>query len=341
MQFNNLLLSSHELVILFFFCTMGLSFLAYVLLDGYDLGVGMLLPFANQDEQNLMISSIGPFWDANETWLVLGVGILLVAFPLAHGLVLTALYIPVFIMLVSLIIRGCAFDFRLKSKHKNFWTKLLFFGSLGAACSQGFILGWWIMGFASTPFSYLFAFFISICVPASYTLLGSGWLFMKMPNSIKLKVVSWANKSLILTGAGIILVSIITPLISNRIFLLWFNFPNIMYLAIVPIILIVLFLAMRENLIYIKNQINKNEKINYLWSTFAITAFIFILSFLGLTYSTFPFLVVEKLTIWESASSEESLRIIFWGTIVVVPTIIAYTILSYKIFFGEASNLEY
>lgn len=320
---------------------MGLSVLAYVLLDGYDLGVGLLLPFASKEEQNIMVSSIGPFWDANETWLVLGVGVLLVAFPLAHGVVLTALYMPVFIMLTSLVVRGCAFDFRLKSQHKIFWTKMFSLGSLGASASQGFILGWWIMGFSTTTFSYLFACLISICVPASYTLLGSGWLLVKMPVEVKIRVVSWAEKSLLFTLLGIVLVSIITPLISHRVFLLWFSYPNVCFLSIVPMITAGLFLGMKKNLNYIRNQILKNERINYLWSCFFMTVFIFILAFLGLAYSTFPFLVLEKITIWQSASSEESLYMIFWGVIVVVPTIITYTVMSYKIFSGEARDLEY
>lgn len=338
---NIMLLSSYDSLILFFFSIMSLSVLAYVLLDGYDLGVGLLLPFASQEEQNIMIASIGPFWDANETWLVLGVGVLLVAFPQAHGVILTALYIPVFIMLTSLVIRGCAFDFRLKSKHKTFWTKMFALGSLGASASQGFILGWWIMGFANTTFSYLFACLISICIPASYTLLGSCWLLVKMPVEVKVRVVSWAEKSLLLTLLGILMVSIITPLISHRVFLLWFSYPNIVFLSVVPLITVGLFIAMKKNLKYIKNQMLKKEKINYLWSSFCITVLIFILSFAGLTYSTFPFLMLEDITIWQSASSEESLYIIFWGVVVVVPTIIAYTIMSYKIFSGEARNLEY
>lgn len=333
--------TDYELLILFFSSVMGLSVLAYVLLDGYDLGVGILLPFGTEQEQNLMLASIGPFWDANETWLVLGVGILLVAFPLAHGLILTALYIPVFIMLISLIIRGCAFDFRLKSKNKKFWTKMFFLGSVGASCSQGFILGWWITAFSNTSMAYLFAILIAICLPASYCLLGTGWLLMKMPNIIKEKVLLWAKKSLYFTLLGIISVSIATPLISSRVFLLWFSFPNILYLSIVPIITGLFFVLIHKNISHLKNQIKVGDKIKYMWSPFLMTIGIFILSFSGLAYSTFPYLVLGKITIWESASSKESLFLIFWGVLVVVPTIIAYTILSYKIFFGEAKHLEY
>src|SRR3954468_9451568 len=135
---------------LIFMAVMGLALLAYVVLDGYDLGVGILLPFATDDEKDVMISSIGPFWDANETWLVLGIGVLLVAFPLAHGIVLSALYLPVAAMLIGLILRGVSFDFRVKAReaHKGTWNRLFAFGSLVAAAAQGWMLGSYLTGFA-------------------------------------------------------------------------------------------------------------------------------------------------------------------------------------------------
>ena len=138
-----------EFLPLFFLAVMGLSLLAYVILDGYDLGVGLLLLLASDAEKDTMIASIGPFWDANETWLVLGVGVLLIAFPMAHGLVLQALYLPVAVMLIGLILRGVAFDFRVKAplKYKHFWNRAFFTGSLMASGSQGWMLGSYITGF--------------------------------------------------------------------------------------------------------------------------------------------------------------------------------------------------
>ena len=160
---------------------MGLAMLIYVLLDGYDLGVGLLLHRASDEHKDTMIASIGPFWDANETWLVLGVGILLIAFPKAHGMVLTALYLPVALMLVGLILRGVAFDFRVKARadHKPLWNRAFFAGSGLAALSQGWMLGRYITGFAEGVEFTLFAAAISLLLPAAYVLLGAAWLILK------------------------------------------------------------------------------------------------------------------------------------------------------------------
>jgi cytochrome d ubiquinol oxidase subunit II len=161
-----------------FAVTMGVAVLAYVVLDGYDLGVGMLMPAADAREQDVMVSSIGPFWDANETWLVLGVGVLLVAFPLAHGVILGALYLPVALMLVALTLRGVAFDFRVKARaeHKPLWDRAFYTGSLLAGWSQGFMLGGLITGFKGDLGSQLFSALIGLCLVAAYCLLGAGWL---------------------------------------------------------------------------------------------------------------------------------------------------------------------
>ena len=165
---------------LVFMAVMGLALLAYVVLDGYDLGVGLLLPFASDAQKDVMVSSIGPFWDANETWLVLGVGVLLVAFPLAHGLVLQALYLPVAVMLIGLILRGVSFDFRVKARaaRKGMWNALFATGSLLAATAQGWMLGAWLTAFDTSLYSRLFALGIAITLPTAYAMLGAGWLIM-------------------------------------------------------------------------------------------------------------------------------------------------------------------
>ncbi|HET6319601.1 MAG TPA: cytochrome d ubiquinol oxidase subunit II, partial [Chloroflexota bacterium] len=144
---------------LIFAILMGAAILAYVVLDGYDLGVGMLMPAADAAEQNRMVNSIGPFWDANETWLVLGVGILLVAFPVAHGVILQALYLPVAAMLVGLMLRGVGFEMRVKAEgwHRELWNWLFWFGSFLASFGQGVMLGRYITGFESGLLVYLFA----------------------------------------------------------------------------------------------------------------------------------------------------------------------------------------
>ena len=158
---------------------LGFSILLYVILDGFDLGGGILLPFAEDAEKDRMVASIGPFWDANETWLVLGVGILLVAFPVAHGVILTALYLPVAVMLVGLILRGVAFEFRMKapSERKATWNTAFFVGSLVTALSQGYMLGLYIMGLQHTVMHVLFGLVTAFCVAAGYAFFGATWLF--------------------------------------------------------------------------------------------------------------------------------------------------------------------
>ncbi len=158
----------------FYDFVMGLALLIYVMLDGYDLGVGMLLPAANEQQKDTMIASIGPFWDANETWIVLGVGVLLIAFPKAHGVVLSALYIPVTLMLIGLTLRGVAFDLRVKAgdRRKGMWNKAFFAGSLLAATSQGWMLGSYITGLVDTPLNLLFSALIAVTLPSLYISAG-------------------------------------------------------------------------------------------------------------------------------------------------------------------------
>lgn len=314
---------------------MALAMLLYVILDGYDLGVGMLMVYADDKEKDEMISSIGPFWDANETWLVLGIGILLVAFPKAHGIILTAMYLPVFFMLIGLILRGVAFDFRYKarSKYKNLWDTTFFAGSLTASLAQGFMLGRYIIGFDTSLSSNLFAMLTAVCTAAGYCLLGSTWLAMKTEHATLKKTIRWAKRSLFVTAIGVIAVSIATPLVSERIFDKWFTIPNIFWLSPVPIFTALSFLLCYKNL-----NSRPGER---LWKPFACTVGIFVLSFFGLAFSLFPYLVRDQMDIWQAASATESLRFLLWGALITVPAILAYTAFSYRVFWGKTSDLSY
>jgi len=220
-----------------FMLVMGLALLIYVLLDGYDLGVGALLPLATDDEKDLMIASIGPFWDANETWIVLGVGVLLIAFPAAHGVILTALYIPITIMLFGLILRGVAFDFRVKAGdiHKARWNRLFFLGSVIASGSQGWMLGSYITGLQSGLTNTLFSFLIALTLPALYVILGASWLMMKTEGALFDKAIKWAQAAIIPMGVGLLLVSIATPIVSQSIADKWFVLPNAIGLMPIPL----------------------------------------------------------------------------------------------------------
>ncbi len=317
---------------------MALAMLIYVVLDGYDLGVGVLLTSANDQEKDMMIASIGPFWDANETWLVLGIGILLIAFPMAHGPILSSLYLEVAAMLVGLTLRGVAFDFRVKARepHKPLWNAAFFGGSLLAALSQGFMLGHYITGFENSVGAFAFSALISICVVAGYGLLGATWLIMKSEGELQKKAVRWAQGALWLTAAGIAAVSIATPLISTRVFDKWFAFPQFLLLSQIPAISIALILACHFRLRKLAKDIDHRE-----WQPFAFAVSIFMLAFAGLAYSLFPYLIMDEMTIWEAASATNSLLFILWGVVITLPAILAYTVFAYRVFWGKTRELSY
>ena len=217
---------------------MGFSILVYVVLDGFDLGVGILFPFAEDVEKDRMIGAFGPFRDANETWLVLAVGLLLVAFPTAHRMILTALYLPVFLMLIGLILRGVAFEFRAKAhaKHKRLWNNLFFTGSMMTALAQGFMLGLYVMRLQQTRMTYAFAALTAVCLLVGYSFIGATWLVHKTEGELQLKAVQWAKDSLLGVILGIGAVSLATPLVSTRIFDRWLDFPQALWLAPIPIV---------------------------------------------------------------------------------------------------------
>ncbi len=325
-----------------FMGVMGLAMLAYVVLDGYDLGVGILLRRASTDDKDVMVSSIGPFWDANETWLVLGVGILLTCFPAAHGVILGALYLPVALMLLGLILRGVAFDFRAKAAApaKPLWNAAFYTGSLVTALSQGWMLGSYILGFATTWQAYVFSALIAVCLVAGYALLGGCWLVMKTEGPLQLQAVRWARNALRLTAVGVAAVSLATPWVSQEIFDKWFSLPFIVLLIPIPVATLLLFFITDRSLRRLPTRLAQGNHYGD-WVPFASSVGIFCLAFYGLAYSLFPYLVVNRITVWQAASAPESLRIIFIGAAVVLPVIIGYTIFSYRVFSGKTRQLSY
>ena len=191
---------------------LGLSVLLYAILDGYDLGVGVLLPSDNQEQRDRMIASIGPYWDANETWLVLAIGLLLIAFPTAHSLVLQALYIPATIMLAGLILRGVSFDFRAKVKQgqKAIWDKCFKAGSLITTLAQGYMLGLYVTGLETSIWAHGFAVLSALGVTAAYAFIGACWLILKTEHDLQLRAYAWAKTLIWVLGAGIIAVSLLS-----------------------------------------------------------------------------------------------------------------------------------
>jgi cytochrome bd ubiquinol oxidase subunit II len=310
---------------------MGFAILAYVVLDGYDLGVGMLMPAAERHEQDRMVASIGPFWDANETWLVLGIGLLLVAFPIAHGEILGALYLPVAAMLVGLMLRGVAFELRIKAEgwHRELWNWLFWAGSTLAAFAQGLMLGRYITGFASGTGYWLFALVVGASLCGGYVLLGATWLILRTEGPLQEKSVAWARWGLLWVALGVALVSLGTPLVSETVREKWFSFPRILYVSVLP-------LATLAAWLWVWFSLRKSET-----RPFAGAVAIFVLSFAGLAYSLFPYVLIDRLTIWEAAAHPSALVFMLVGTSIVLPFIIGYTAWSYRVFRGKARSGVY
>jgi cytochrome d ubiquinol oxidase subunit II len=318
---------------LVFAALMGLAMLMYVVLDGYDLGVGMLMPAADAREQELMVASIGPFWDANETWLVLGVGILLVAFPAAHGIVLGALYLPVAWMLIGLMLRGVAFEFRIKAEgwHRELWNTLFWFGSFLASFAQGFMLGRYITGF-HPGFGYtLFALLVGASLCGGYVLLGATWLILKTQGVLQGKALGWARWGLAWVALAVALVSLATPVVSQSVQAKWFDFPRTLALMLLPLATLAAGWWVWASTGRLKRGEPEPD-----WVPFTAAVAIFALAFAGLAYSLFPFVVIDRMTIWEAASHPSALRFMLAGVLFVLPFLIAYTAFAYRVFRGKA-----
>jgi cytochrome d ubiquinol oxidase subunit II len=257
-------------------------------------------------------------------------------------MILGALYLPVALMLFSLTLRGVAFDFRVKAKahHRPLWDKAFYLGSMLAAWSQGFMLGQLITGFKQDMPGYLFSTLIGFCLVFAYRLLGAGWLIMKSEGALQLRAVSWAKGSLLLTAAGVFAISIATPWVSPRIFDKWFSFPNVLMLFPIPAMTVALFFVIARSLARLPTRLAQGNQYGAA-VPFAGTVGVFLLSFYGLAYSLFPWLIIDKLTIWQAASSSEALMVIFYGVVIVFPVIIVYTAYAYRVFWGKSTQLSY
>lgn len=315
----------------------GTAVLLYVLLDGFDLGLGILFPFAPTDKcRDKMMNSIAPFWDGNETWLVLGGGGLFAAFPLAYAVVMPAMYIPVILMLLCLIFRGVAFEFRFKSdKSRVLWDYAFHFGSLGAALMQGMILGGIVQGiaiedrsFGGDPFDWLSAFTITtgLGVVCGYILLGATWLIMKTEGDLQ----KWARRTaqyillFVLIFMG--LVSLWVPYLDNDVHARWFG-DLFIWLLPVPVMTALLFAAVLYGL-----------RTGREYLPFLSSVLIFVMGFIGLAISLWPFAVPYEITIWSAAAANTSLSLMLVGVVIMLPVILGYTGYCYYIFRGKVSD---
>ena len=321
-----------DLPVIFMFL-MGASVLAYVVLDGYDLGVGMLMPAATDHEQSIMVASIGPFWDANETWLVLGIGILLAAFPKAHGVVLGALYLPVVAMLVGLMLRGVAFELRVKARgwHGELWNWLFWAGSFIASFFQGVMLGRYITGFEAGFLYWVFALLVGASLCGGYVLLGATWLILKTEGDLQKKAIGWARWGLLWVALGVALVSLATPLVSETVRHKWFDFPRTIWLMFLPAASAAAGAWLWRSTSALKLGAKGGDA-----RPFGAAVVIFAIAFIGLAYSIYPYVVIDQLTIWDAAAHPSALKVVLIGAVVVLPFIVGYTILSYRVFRGKA-----
>jgi cytochrome bd ubiquinol oxidase subunit II len=319
---------------------LGTAVAMYVILDGFDLGTGILFPFAKTErERDQMMNSIAPFWDGNETWLVLGGGGLWVAFPQAYAVIMPALYLPVIVMLLGLIFRGVAFEFRwVALTSKKYWNFAFAAGSTIAAFCQGVILAGLLEGikvqngvFAGGSFDWAtpFAVLCGLGVVTGYALLGATWLVMKTDGVVAERARMQAKVLLIAVLAFMAVVSLWTPLAFERIATRWFSTPNIFFLWPVP--LVTAFTALM-----IWRWLEQGREVPPFLASIAL----FLLGYLGLVISTFPYLVPPALTIWQTAAAPASQIFLLLGTVALLPIIFGYIVFVYWLFRGKVREGE-
>ncbi len=326
---------------MFFAFIIAFAILAYVVLDGFDLGVGILFPFLPVGrERDSAINSVAPVWDGNETWLVMGGGGLLAAFPLAYGMILSALYAPIIAMLLALVFRGVAFEFRWRDpRHRPLWDVAFTGGSIVAALAQGITLGALLQGIAVqnrtyaggwfdwlTPFSLL----VGVSLVCGYALLGSTWLVMKSEGSLQERCYRLAFRLAIATIVAMAAVSAATPFLREAYWLRWFAWPQVLFTAQVPVLVaivtFVLFWSLRRG---------------HHYTPFLMALALFGLGLAGLGISLYPFVVPPSVSIWDAAAPDDSLKFMLPGVLVMVPIILAYTGYSYWVFRGKTGHEGY
>lgn len=317
-----------------------LGVLVYIVLDGFDLGIGVLFAVApGAEARAVMMNTVAPVWDGNETWLILGGAGLFVAFPQAYAIIMPALYLPVIVMLLALIFRGVSFEFRWIAKSsKQYWNLAFAGGSTLAAFSQGVILGGLIQGitvkngvFAGGAFDWLtpFSLLCGLCTVAGYALLGATWLLIRTEGTVNRRSRQQAKWLLLAVLAGMAIVSLWTPLQFDRIAARWFTTPNIFYLWPVPVLAGVLALSLWK-------WLNDGSDVR----PFLASIGLFLLGYFGLVISNYPYLVPPSLTVWDTAAVPAAQIFMLLGTLVLLPINLAYTGLVYWVFWGKLKEGE-
>lgn len=313
--------------------------LVYVVLDGFDLGIGILFPFSKSErDKDLMMNSVAPVWDGNETWLVLGGGGLFAVFPLAYAIIMPALYMPITMMLLALIFRGVSFEYRWRTQNKSIWDAAFFGGSFVAALCQGISLGALVQGveiegraYAGGWFDWLtpFSVLTGIAVVIGYALLGATWLILKTENEIQLQMRRYAWQLGTVTLMLIFIISILTPFQDAVYFERWFNLPGSLWTMLVPLLIVALSYLFFAGL-------NDQRDLQPFMSAIGI----FTVSFIGICVSFYPAMVPPSLSLWQAAAPDKSLSFALVGAVVLVPIILAYTGYSYWVFRGKMDPNE-
>lgn len=313
----------------------------YVMLDGFDLGVGILFPFAPEAaHQDRMMNSVAPVWDGNETWLILGGAGLLAAFPVAYAVLLSSLYVPIMLMLTALIFRGVAFEFRFKARQSRFlWDIAFSGGSTVAAFCQGIVLGAVVQGldvvdqrYVGGPFDWLtpFTLFTGLAVVLGYALLGATWLIMKTDGLLQHWCYRQADRLWVAVLACMLIVSLWTPLMQAEIRERWFSLPNLFYLAPVPLAAVLVAIHGSRALVERREQ-------SPFWASLAL----FLLGYVGLVVSIWPYIIPRAVTFWEAASPPASQEFALIGVVLFLPVVIFYTVMGYRIFAGKVGDEGY
>jgi cytochrome d ubiquinol oxidase subunit II len=320
----------------------GFGLMMYVIMDGFDLGIGILFPFVgNREDRDTMVNTVAPVWDGNETWLVLGGAAMLAAFPLAYSIILSALYLPIILMLAGLIWRGVAFEFRFKADetHRPFWDKAFAWGSYIATFAQGVALGSFINGFNVVDGAYAggaldwltpFSLFTGVGLVVSYALLGSTWLVMKTEGALQQRMKELARPVTIALLAIIAIVSLWTPLAHPAVADRWFSLPDMVFFAPVPILVLFTSFAIVWSL--------RRETANV--GPFVLALFMLFLGYSGLAISLWPNIIPPSVSIWDAASPPESMGFTLVGALFIIPFILAYTAWSYYVFRGKVKAGE-
>jgi cytochrome d ubiquinol oxidase subunit II len=312
------------------------SIMMYVIMDGFDLGIGLLYPFfGNKEDRDLMMNTVAPVWDGNETWLVMGGASLMAAFPLAYAVVLSAAYLPLILMLIGLIFRGVAFEFRFKAKdhERHFWDKAFIGGSLAATFFQGVTLGAYIQGmpvvnraYAGGPFDWIspFSMFTGLGLVVAYALLGSTWLIMKTEGTLQQRAYRVTGPLVLALLAVIAVISIWTPMLDATIAERWFSLPNVFWFAPVPLLVIA------SAFLLLKSVRQKREAMPFL-----MTLALVFLGYSGLGISIWPNIIPPSVTIWAASSPPQSQGFLLVGALLIIPVILGYTVWAYYVFHGK------